>query len=495
MLPPARVVAIDDKEPDLLAIADALNDSGVATLKFLFDGGLPEGARLQGVRVIFIYLHLSDPGLSKSDTPHFSIIGGLLAEHIIESNGPFILILWTEYPNRAEALAAFLFERLADKPHAIPVAVASLDKAEHFKDGRIADSKKLIKEIIYTLRSNPPVAALVGWESRIVDAAAETISGLIDLVPAEKRYGEHLGKELGRLLNALATEAVGPGNVGKDRLAAVNEALLPILYDTVARISSKQSQDIKIWKKAIPAAGSDSDLSEQESAKLNGMLHFDFVASNSRCTDRGAVFALAPGEVAGVEFRKRFGMEPKEVAKWQFGVVLDDRCVWLLVQVEGICDYAQSQAGLNPFVLALECSAKSAISDREKPDAAWDSPVFYLQDEVRKLIVNFRYGLSFTDDAIKDRESRYRLREALINDLTARMHSYGARPGIISFKEKTQIESDGSGSKAAAAAVQADAEPEHRPAAQGPVQIAAEPEQRPAAEGPDQATEPGPESP
>lgn len=235
MLPRPRITAIDDEQPALDAIANALNDSGAACLKLLYCGGLPEGSVLDQTRVLFVDLHLSVP-LPGNQNQHFSTIGGLLRDYIPQTNGPFILIIWTLYPEQVEGLHSFLCDRLQEHKHAIPVQITTLSKIDHIREGAVVNPANLVAALRSAVEAEAHVAALVNWEDRVSTAASNTMAALVGLIPGNRRTLCDFMDEADRLLNAMATEAVRSSNVGKDRFAAVNEALLPILYDRILRL-------------------------------------------------------------------------------------------------------------------------------------------------------------------------------------------------------------------------------------------------------------------
>ena len=433
MLPRPRVAAVDDEQIALNAIADALNGGGAACLKLLYNGGLAEGTSLEQVRVLFMDLHLSHPS-GENETQHFSTIGGILLEHIGPNNGPFALIVWTLYPTQVEGLSKFLCERLRDSPHAIPTQIKTLDKGDHIKGDTVIDPALLVKAVQDVVNSDPRVAALVNWEMRVNAAASETIAAVLNLIPNEKRDALGLVSELDRLLNALATEAVGGANVGKDPFAAVNEALLPILYDRVSRLKGEKT-DEKLWSDAIQHPGRKASISSHEAAVFNTMLHVDFDTQNVSSMDRGVVLQCPAEFVVEEAFRHTFGMDPSRFLKEQLCLTPTPSVAevhWLLVQVEGLCDHAQAQAGPAPFLLAVESPA--GIS--KAPQAVWQSPIVVLNGVETTIYVNYRFIVSFTKAGLQAFKPAFRLREAVTNDLVSRMHSYGARPGIITFREK-----------------------------------------------------------
>ena len=106
----------------------------------------------------------------------------LLGDELIGSSGPYCIVLWTMYADRAPALAAFL-ERLRNVPK--PVVVRALDKAVHLDAaGNIRNEGALMRELEALARGwlcPEGALALAGaWgdiDDQEVDALVEEIYG------------------------------------------------------------------------------------------------------------------------------------------------------------------------------------------------------------------------------------------------------------------------------------------------------------------------------
>jgi hypothetical protein len=213
----------------------------------------------------------------------------------------------------------------------------------------------------------------------------------------------------------------------------VNEALLPILADRVAALQGLNGDDP--WASAFTEEDANSALELEDAARLNRFSHISETPSASGA-ERGVVVVL-PRRYAGKFFRKAFGLEQVDAAITQFGckdyAPRDSRFRWLLIQVQAACDHAQRQPGALPFVLALEMPELSAKDPA--PQALWSSPAFQADTGVRVLKANARFAVSLGRDEAKSAQAMYRIREQLLNDLIHRIHSYGSRPGIVSFRK------------------------------------------------------------
>lgn len=431
MLTTPRVLAIDDDQNHLEGLARALNQYGVACLQFHFTGDTTNIKPCPHARVIFVDLHLGKGPVS-DHSRDFGIIGGFI-EETVRPSGPYFIVLWTMYPDKADALQRNLEERL--KGVAKPFAVLPLDKSKHLdNDGKVKSVKKLVETIAAIARKQPQIAALLNWEDRVLGAAADTVSSILILAgPATE--AERREEKVGRLLARLAVEAVGKEHVEQDRFRAVNEALLPILADRISALRSADDAN-EAWKEAFSEADLGRSLSPDEAAKLNRFVHIEASIQGNSGPERGAVVPL-PQSLSGDQFKGMFGLTQETVAKKQFGCKNflrgNELFQWVLVQSQAACDYAQRQPGPLPFYLGLDIDLSNM--SRDKPPAAlWTSPPFEINERMRVLRVSARFQVSLSVQLVETNSPLYRLRDQLLTDLIHHVHTYGARPGMISFR-------------------------------------------------------------
>lgn len=431
MLTTPRVLAIDDDQNHLEGLARALNQYGVACLQFHFTGDTTDIKPCPHVRVIFVDLHLGKGPVS-DHSRDFGIIGGFI-EETVRPSGPYFIVLWTMYPEEADKLKGNLEARL----HGVakPFAVLPLDKAKYLDAaGNVKSTGKLVDTIAAIATKQPQIVALLNWENRVLGAAADTVSSILSLASSADAAVSR-AEEVGRLLARLAVEAVGKEHVEHDRFRAVNEALLPILADRISALRSADDGN-EVWQRAFPEADVAHDLSSEEAAKLNRSFHIETSMQHNTGSERGSVIPL-PDSLSGEEFEDTFGLKQEIVAKKQFGCKNflggDEQFRWVLVQSQAACDYAQRQQGPLPFYLGLDIEVPNR--SRDKPPAAlWTSPPFEINGRMRVLRVSARFQLSLPSQVAETNRPLYRLRDQLLTDLIHHVHTYGARPGMISFR-------------------------------------------------------------
>ena len=415
--PAPRIIAIDDEQEDLNKLTKGVNRYGAVCLPFHYPDDAEHIRPCPNVRVIFADLHLT--GAGGDDEKHFSVIGGLISG-TIKPSGPYLLILWTNYAHKADSLRRSLDQRLTDTPK--PIAVRAIDKKILFKDGDDLNIEKLAEEITSLFGQFPQIAALLNWEEMVLGAAGDTVSSIFGLVKEQNR-----DEEVRRMLAQLAVSAVGKDHVENDRFHAVNEALLPILTD---RIAAMRNDDQDIWQKAFDSSDTISSLSPEKAARLNRLVQIDPVTDNG--ARNGSVIAL-PEKFSKKNFEKQFGLKQQKAALEQFFCKEPKRRLsWVLIQCQAICDYAQNKPGPLPYYLGLELPATS-VRKKTHPAALWASPPFKKNGSTVYLHVNARFPVSLPPKFTEQKNVRYRLREQLLNNLIYRIHSYGARPGMLRF--------------------------------------------------------------
>jgi hypothetical protein len=286
---------------------------------------------------------------------------------------------------------------------------------------------------------------LLRWDLACRKASSDVVGSLLELLERKKRFSGDAAADLRGLLAQLAVAAAGKSNVDNDRCAAINEALAPILYDRLMH-QSTSADERGVWNKAFSAADA-KKLTLKSAASLNTLSHV--AAGKMVSGDRGVVFTLRKD--AGQFFADRAGVDLKSL-ELQFVQTKDGpakpnlledmaKCRWVLVGVRAVCDQAQARGDLRPVALGLEVpgdlKAKEGDFRVRSHGACMTTPAF--EDPAnpasgpRQILLNWHWIATFGPKELKGAKPLYRLREALINQITAAQSGYSARPGIVSF--------------------------------------------------------------
>ncbi len=455
-----KIIAVDDDLKDLQTLTQGLLALGAQCTALQAAGGVLSEAKesFQGIRIVFMDINLVS-GTTDDYKRNYGIITKILSKLITQKNGPYLLITWTNHPDRSNELEKYLKEeKTRIGASQLPVAVKPLRKP-----GNIDSPKNLQNELYTLLENSPQIAALIEWEHSIQNAAADTVYYLTELVrqnnndASVKEKEQDIQQEIGRVLTLLANEAVGTPQVESSRFSAVNDALLPILHDRIIQHSEASGEsDQTIWKNAL------SDKNEKpkkgEAAKLNRFYHIAFDETHLESHHRGAVIPLESllrhaepsdasnfGDLFGDkeftvlsrQFLRNKKTDESQLGKWLIGqqAVETQEYRWVLVETRASCDHAQQNPGLLRYILGVEAPARfEEDKDFIRFDSLYITPAFFDDKEEKKLILNARYILGLPIHKIENITPLYRIREGLLSMILHHIAAYTSRPGVIAFR-------------------------------------------------------------
>lgn len=194
MFTPARFVVVDDRPDHLTAILDVFQAIGTPCRGIIYSPERGLVRNFEGVRALFMDLHLTDSAATTDHHRHFATIAELLEENVGRTGGPFVLVVWTAHEDEVAGLRDYLDEpRTIDpeKPYARPLAIVGLPKDRYINinSGEPLEGKAdaLRDALEAAVGEKPQLAALLSWEADVQAAAGATLATLMELVPDEKR--------------------------------------------------------------------------------------------------------------------------------------------------------------------------------------------------------------------------------------------------------------------------------------------------------------------
>lgn len=416
-----RIVLIDDKKHHLHGLAHALGKLDSACLPFHFQDEGPSKRQLRNARVIFCDLHLLSDALTADTKQQLSVIAGMLSEGLEKNHGPYVLVIWTEFPDKVDGLQEYL-QNL--DPGQRPIEYICFDKNEFIdpSNGDLISESDLVTKIQDSLGKWSGVTALLWWESAVADAAADLATELWE--PSgddDAARPEGLRQTFGKL----AVGSAGEHSARQHPGVAVNEALVPMLSDRIERTKFPR----EVWDSAVEFDNQDQAV---PTARLNTLVHLDFVHGLS-ALQRGSASPLIEAWNTEQWFMDKFGYSQEDVLK-AFGfkggqlVEAKEDASWHLIQIRAACDEAQSKAGLLPFVLAALVSKKSNAS---RHNSAWESRDFQFETKVARICAHANFVLGLNASEIAGFKATFRLRSSLLESLVVAVHSHASRPGTI----------------------------------------------------------------
>ena len=445
-----RFIVVDDTLLHLKAILDTFQKLGSPCMGIHFDPATElDPKHFRGVRGLFLDLHLIGGQLGTDYRRHYANIANILENNIHADGGPFVLVIWTQYPRLRQELIDYLDANIdAGKPHARPLAVLDLDKASfiNLESGVPIDPALLRQAVDGAVTTNPQLAALINWETDVLAAAGATLAALLGLVPPAQRLTAAFPAALDTILSRLACAAAGPSNVATNPRAAITSALSPILADRIVN-QEITPQILELWKQAVtrhadPHLGNSGP---DDAGRVNRMLHIAVQGSETiRPGDWGAVVDLPATIWTDEGLRNQMGVTKGQLLGGEFKIEDGDRprCRPCLVRIGAVCDHAQSRNGPITYVLGVEIPENAVRmknkdgQDLKLSESVWRSPVLVkegIQDPFR-LYVNVRFGMNVLPNACDGWQVRYRIREQLLMHLVSHASVYMARPGIVELR-------------------------------------------------------------
>jgi hypothetical protein len=367
MLPSPRIVVIDDEEKDVQAIVEALNVLETTAVGIHYTPGR-EVPRFPCLRILFLDLHLLPGAGSTEQQIKYTV--DLLAQLLTSANGPYAIVLWSGHATERELFEQILHERLPVLEITAPLIIVSLDKVDHLQDHEVRDPKRLKDAVLGTIQKNPQLAAILAWEEHVAQAVNDTICQIFQMAC---QGAPEAATGLNHVLGELAFSAAGLENARRDVFRSVNEVLVPIVSDRLLHrgIAAELRQQ---WSEAVTVEDRDSELTEQQAARLNSLLHLEsgalLVAIQPR--DRGSVVNLS--SFTDEDFQGIWGYSRQQLLG-AFRLQNQQPGRWVMIQVQPPCDQAQQHQGLLPYILGTELTPSNTwYKDRNRQPCFWLSP-------------------------------------------------------------------------------------------------------------------------
>ena len=174
----AEILIIDGEQTHLDRLADGIAHFNVPYLSLRFTGRYSDVPECPNVRMIFSDLHLVG-GIPVDHEKGFSVMGGLI-EKRIKPTGPYLVLLWTHYPDQAPNLRDFLGRLENALP---PIDVLALDKADFLGE----NGKDLVEAIRSSAKgwiNRDDISSLRGSWSPLSD---EDVESLMEEIYASRR--------------------------------------------------------------------------------------------------------------------------------------------------------------------------------------------------------------------------------------------------------------------------------------------------------------------
>jgi hypothetical protein len=438
MIPSPKIAVIDDEPKAIKAICRSLEKMDTSCLPVLVEAGVPSvSAPIKGIRLLFLDIHLVT-GVTEG-AALYETNASILERVISPDNGPYVLVVWTTDKHQRSALLSYISSHYPSIPR--PLASLLMAKEEYLEDDDSFNMVKVREDIARLLEEQKEASALLYWENAIDLACGELLGKLTGFIPREEIFLGNGGAKLARLLGAIAQAAVGVDNVPGKQLSAINEGLMPLLFDRLTHLPDADGSLAAKWSAAIGSPADPIELNAQEKADLHLMYHF---AQGATSKHRGAIYELPekfdlrklmPGQDIDTLFRGYFTPEKKVD---EHLAALKSATRWCLVVLRAACDQAQPKPAMNRLLLAARITGDLPKGVQAKGAAIYQSPVCSHGEASGcfQLIFNFHFLVTLSDHEIDslDVSPEWRLRDALCTDIETKFGAHASRPGIITMR-------------------------------------------------------------
>lgn len=458
-----KVIALDDRPEELREIVQGLGRAGFSVTPFYFcDGELEDRPPypIEDVRIVFTDIHMSMGGHDPKKNAN-TIVSCLKK---IIAPGPFVLIFWTQFPGDADEISREVDERIVEQGLKKPVGYGSLDKGAVFgvagnNDG--FDSERLRDLIKKEVEKFEPLMISLSWEDRVSRAAKKATNGLFDLVSDSNTEGI---KDWGQLMAFLACEAVGYETAVKDTAAALDQAMLPLLEDQLSFVEHDSERlAANVLSKVVSEKKDGHSVPCPDNIKISkiqtGYLIDGAISKNIKSWSRGVVSLLDDDFIKSEIFANSFGKDIIELISKQFcsaDLNAEDmqRVRLHAVELGPECDHVQEKLASQRYLLSILVpndlswafrNQNKNPQKRKKGDGSTknasvvDVGSFSLRTgengthEDWALFISCKCFMAFEKKKEFSWKPVFRLRRALIEEVSHQYVTHARRPGVMRF--------------------------------------------------------------
>lgn len=432
------IILVDDRAEDLSRLSSVFNQRGIGCRSFTYDGIDFPNKPLEGVRMVFMDINLSNSGDKNSQ---FAVLAEALCKYVSKDNSLFVLVFWTTHVNYIEEFKEFVNRDAVAEEVPKPIRVFPLDKNQ-FVDNSIG-----LEEKLSSLFDEELVKCLFSFDKDIQKAANRCLTNIVNLVSFDDKWGDNTLFETSvrNLFTKIAVDFYGvkPAKANPDK--AIKEVIAPsFLYD-LAEI--KQNT----WKDFLQMdAKSDGELmaisfpTAEVPAKLNTILNID--PSTDDAEARGSIRMMKMDEEAKECFQNSFAVSTEDFIKTKMVSVKDDKFVdeatIIAVEISAACDFSNNKPRLHRYMLGIICK-RSDFDDlvskgktKQKGEHIFQVPFdFIYKDEVYCMVLNLNYTFSeeSTDKYGKIGTKIFGLKSEFMNSISEHYAQHISRIGFARF--------------------------------------------------------------
>ena len=406
-----KVVIFDDQISEVASLMAGLSHEKIPFVYFSDINGddIPDQP-IDNVRIIFLDLLLIDD----NEPPVKKVISSLISRlrrTLSVNNGPYILIYWsTQRRKYGKALEMELSKRKL-APYK-PFEILSLTKPSTLEKIKI--------ELYNRFDKFKSLKAFFLFESIVNSAGGNIVNQFSNVFSVDGSWDKNLKDVLYKM---------GEARVGEENFKGLSD--VNKIKNSLLTISSTMCEKINelIYDSSFsdihfdPLAKYDTSL--EAKAKFNTRLHL-FKPIDS---------PIRSGNIYFVNRNKTLTSEILSKLKDPKKNIDDSKVKLLFIDLTPVCDYSQDKSYVRGVFGLLVKDVDKKLLKQPKPAFCKYSPLFFIEGEVFKLVLDFRYSDSILSGKFDERNWKptFRISYELLAEFQAEYSKYINRPGFVSM--------------------------------------------------------------
>jgi hypothetical protein len=187
-----KAVIFDDVEAEAKPLIDALNSERIPNIFINFGLDSRDDIKLKNIRLVFADIIL---GTQKGGEPEAIVeaIKGSIIDNIDETNGPFILVVWSK---DSDTLSSVLNDRLKEQNDKLNFITLKLDKNDYFEKDTTTNEwtlkagktfKNIKDDINSQLNSLKHLPIFLEWEQDARNTISRLLNEFIEDIANEEK--------------------------------------------------------------------------------------------------------------------------------------------------------------------------------------------------------------------------------------------------------------------------------------------------------------------
>ena len=442
MIVAPRVIAVDDNLEHLEKLAYGFESLGGYCLGIEHDKVAERSSPFEsGVRLVFMDINLMPGAGNDRGARTFEPIVNAIQRLLRQDNGPYALVTWTNTPDSHEALVRYLAN--SNNGALQPRADFCLAKDEYLED-----PPKLASRLKNLPSEFPGFGLLLNWETAVSNAADSSVSAIYYLSGAQ---GRQTDEKVANIAFNVGAAAVGSDLARTQPFHSFSQGMSSVLSDRL----DHEAPDAEVetgWARTLEDCQGELADSVQR-AKLNSFFNVAEISPRS-VSSSGMVYRMTVKEILPF-LKPRFTSGKKAVLGGEFVPLKREdgnedmtakACKWRFVRLGAPCDFANAKDKVMEGHLSIEvpesCFSDTFLRYRNRAfkdvphNCEWlfQTPPFFLEGQLRVLVVNLRFRIGFPISKRKEFEAVYRLKEGLASEIATHSANFSTRPGIAEFR-------------------------------------------------------------